>query len=135
MLKKLFFVALALPALAFCSSKEDRLLYRLWNDFKTTNMNDLNKFTSNAFQSVHSDGARNKTQELDLIAHLNMTDYTLTHIKHTQTHGVLIFTYVVTTTETINNATHTSTSERMSVFQKNGKKWVWIAHASLAPAG
>ena len=135
MLKKLFFVALALPALAFCSPKENRVLYRLWNDFKTTNMNDLNTFTSNEFQSAHSDGARNKTEELDLVAHLNITDYTLTNIKRTQTHGLLIFTYVSTTTETINNVSITSTSERMSVFQKHGKKWVWVAHASLAPVG
>jgi hypothetical protein len=134
MLKKLLFVALALPMLAFCSqSKENKLLYRLWNDFKTANLYDLNKFTSDEFQSAHSDGARNKTQELQLIAGLNMTGYTLSQIKHTETHGVIIFTYMATTTETINNVTQTSTAERLSVFQKHGKKWLWIANASLAP--
>jgi hypothetical protein len=134
MLKKLFFVALALPVFAFCSSsKENRLLYRLWNDFKTANLYDLNNFASRSLQSVHSDGARNKTQELQLIAGLHMTGYTLTEIKRTKTHRVLIFTYIATTTETINDATITSTSERMSVFQRIGKRWFWIAHASLAP--
>jgi hypothetical protein len=134
MLRKLFFIALALPALAFCSSsKENRLLYRLWNDFKTANLYDLGKFTSKEFQSVHTDGASNKTQELQLIAGLNMTDYTLSEIKHTKTHNVIIFTYKATTTETINGNQITSTSERMSVFQKHGDSWHWIAHASLVP--
>ena len=132
MLKKLLFVLFAFPVLAFCSApKENRLLYRLWNDMKTANMYDLGKFTSNNFQSAHTDGARNKTQELQLIANLNMTGYTLSNIKHTKTHNTLIFTYVATTTETINDIIITSSSERLSVFQKHDGKWFWIAHASL----
>ena len=134
MLKKFFLLALALPALAFCSaSKDNRLLYRLWNDFLTANMYDLNKFTSKEFQSVHTDGALNKTQELQLVANLNMTSYTLSSIKHTKTHGVLIFTYMAATTETINGTPITATSERISVFQKKGNSWYWIAHANLVP--
>ena len=132
MLKKVLFFVLALPTLAFCSStKENRLLYRLWNDMKTTNMYDLGKFTSKHFQSAHYDGARNKSQELQLIANLHMTDYTLSDIKRTKSHNVLIFTYFATTTETINDYPITSTSERISVFQKHKGSWRWIAHANL----
>jgi hypothetical protein len=132
MLKKLLLIALALPMLAFCSSsKEDRLLYRLWNDMQTSNMYDLGKFTSKHFQSAHYDGARNKAQELQLIANLHMTGFVLSNIKHTKTHDTIIFTYVATTTETINDQTVTSSAERLSVFQKHDGKWFWIAHANL----
>ena len=132
MLKKLFFIALALPTLAFCSvARDNRLLYRLWNDFLTANVYDLNKFTSKEFQSAHIDGARNKTQELQLIANLNMTNYSLAQIKQTKTHDVRIFTYMATTTETVGGSPVTVTSERISVFQKHGNSWFWIAHANL----
>ena len=132
MLKKLFLLALALPTLAFCYPvREPRLLHRLWNDMKTTNMHDLGKFTSKHFQSAHYDGARNKTQELQLIANLHMTDYELSDIKCTKSHNVLIFTYLATTTETINEYPITATSERISVFQKHKGSWRWIAHANL----
>ena len=134
MLKKLFFLVLALPTMAFCSStKENKLLYRLWNDFKTANIYDLNKFTSRAFQSVHTDGALNKSQELVLVAGLNMTSYTLSQIKRTKAHNVIIFTYLAATTETINGTPITATMERISVFEKHGGSWYWVAHANLVP--
>jgi hypothetical protein len=132
MLKKLLFVALAFPVLAFCSSsKENRLLYRLWNDMQTSSMHDLGKFTSKHFQSAHYDGARNKAQELQLIANLHMTEFALSDIRHTRTHDTVIFTYVATTTETINDQPITASAERLSVFQKHDGKWFWIAHANL----
>ena len=134
MLKKMFFLVLAFPTLAFCSStKDNKLLYRLWNDFKTANIYDLNKFTSREFQSVHTDGALNKSQELTLVAGLNMTNYTLSQITRTKTHNVIVFTYQATTTETINGTPITSTTERISVFEKHGNSWYWIAHANLVP--
>lgn len=132
MLKKLLFVLVAIPVFAFAdSSTGEKLLNRLWKDFKEGNVKKIKEYTSAKFQSVHYDGARDRKGELQLIANLHLQSYTLTDKKFTREHNVLIITYTANVVEMINNQPVSKQAPRMSIFEKIDGKWKWIAHASL----
>ena len=133
MLKKLLLVLLVLPALSFAgeNAKGYMLLNRLWKDMQAGNIKTIKNYTSEKFQSVHQDGARNRAQELKLIANLHLTAYQLTDVKITKDHNVFIISYVANATETINNVPITATSPRLTVFEKHEGKWKWVANANL----
>ena len=132
MVKKFLFLILFLPVFVFADgSKGEKLLDRLWKDMKEGNVKAIKKYTSFDFQSVHYDGARDRHGELQLIANLHLQAYSLTSIKVTEEKNVLIITYLAQVQEMINGQPVTSTSPRLSAFEKVKGKWKWIAHASL----
>jgi hypothetical protein len=133
MVRNFLFILLFLPALIFADSSKEggKLLNRVWRDMKEGRVDAIKKYTSPKFQSVHYDGARNRSQELNLIAQLNMTSYSLTHVKVTEEHNVLIISYFAQVTETINDIVVTSNTPRLTVFEKVHDKWKWVGHASL----
>ncbi|MCF7791765.1 MAG: nuclear transport factor 2 family protein [Victivallales bacterium] len=108
------------------------LVKTIWNEMKNGNVKKLSKIISTDFQSIHQDGARNKKQELELIKNLNLKYYTLKNFSVTKSNDIIMVIYDVEVFETINGEELKEvTSPRMSIFQKVGKKWLWIAHANL----
>jgi hypothetical protein len=133
MLRKFLLIILFLPVFAFADgSKGEKLLNHLWKDMKEGNVRSIKKYTSPEFQSVHYDGARDRSEELQLIANLHLQSYSLTSIKITEERNVLIITYLAQVQEMINGQPVASTSPRLSAFEKVKGKWKWIAHASLS---
>lgn len=134
MLKNFLFVLMFLPALVFAdSSKGEKLLNRFWSDMKAGKVEKIKGYTSEKFQSVHYDGARNRHQELDLIANLHLTSYILSQIKITQPENdTYTITYFAQVTETIGGQPVTSNTPRMTTFQKIHDNWKLISHANLA---
>lgn len=112
----------------------EKLEKQLWEDFKAKNWNSIEAKISPDFQSIHSDGARNDKEELRLIKNLNLGKYTLSDFKITERGSTIIITYMVAAEETIDQKRMPKNPmPRMSVWQKNGEKWEWIAHANLDP--
>jgi len=134
MWKKLLCVLMVLPALAFAGEiKDHKVLYRLWNDMKEANVKAIKKYTSPSFQAVRYNGAQNRAQELQIIANLHMTGYTLTNIVVTKNRHVLVFTYNAATTETVSGQVMSDTpTQRITVFERKEGKWIWVSHASFA---
>jgi hypothetical protein len=112
----------------------EQLVRDLWSNMKANHWQKLDKAMSPAFQSVHSDGARDRAQELKLIKGLKMGDYTLDKFKTTRQGPVLVVTYQVTVSETIDGKrlTH-KPAPRLTVFFKAAGGWQWLAHANLRP--
>jgi hypothetical protein len=136
MLKTVVFFLMFLPALIFAEnsaehSKGEKLLNRFWKDMKEGHVKAIKKYTSPQFQSEHWNGACNRAQELNLIANLNLTSYSLSSVKITEEHNVLIISYLAEVNETINNQVINSTSPRLTIFEKVHDKWKLVAHANL----
>jgi hypothetical protein len=110
------------------------LVRQLWTDFASCDEEALEQWMSPGFQSAHQDGARNRSEELELLLGLQLGDYKLGHFYSTQTANVLVVSYTVTVQETIDGKKlPENRSQRLSVFMHNGKSWKWIAHANLNP--
>lgn len=86
------------------------------------------------FQSVHPDGARDRTGEIALIKRLNVGPYKLDNFKVTKNGDLLIVTYRISVVETVGGKQlSTKPAMRQSVWAKNAAGWQWIAHANLNP--
>lgn len=123
---------------SYCSAAEttlgERLERQLWEDFKKQNWAAIEKKISPEFQSVHADGARDRTQQIELIKKLDIGKYELAKFTTTQSETAIIVTYYAAVTENINGAKTSNTpTPRLSVWEQSGDKWYWIAHANLIP--
>ncbi|MDP9268501.1 MAG: nuclear transport factor 2 family protein [Acidobacteriota bacterium] len=85
------------------------------------------------FQSLHSDGARDRAGELELIKNLHMTKApTFTDFKVTRSGDLLIITYRAASDEVIDGKSQAGKANpHMSVWQKTSAGWVWISHANI----
>ena len=87
-----------------------------------------------SFQSVHSDGIRDRIAELALIKGVNLGTYTLHDFKVTKADNHLIVTSWISIEETIDGERlSTKSSPRLSVWDKNPNGWQLIALANLNP--
>lgn len=115
-------------------SEGEQLEKQLWADFKAKNWSAIESRIATGFQSVHEDGARDREGELRLIKNLNISDYDLADFKVTQSGDAIMVTYRVSTQETIDKTQLSPEgSPRLSVWQKTGTGWQWVAHANLEP--
>ena len=111
-----------------------KLVRQVWADMKAGNIEAIEKWLAQGFQSVHQDGTRNREQEIELIKGLNLGEYTLTDFTVTQNGPVIIVTYFVSVAETIDDKRLSSTpAARLSGFLKTDDGWKWIVHANLKP--
>lgn len=53
----------------------------------------------------------------------------------TEADGVLVVRYVLDVEQTANGATRTDAAPRLTVFRKDGDRWLVAAHANFAPIG
>ncbi|MBU0504636.1 nuclear transport factor 2 family protein [bacterium] len=139
---KVIFITIIMLSISFAAIAQEKsntemgkeLVEKAWVDMKQGNVEALDKMMSPAFQSIHQDGARNKKEELALISKLNLGDYKLTNFKVSFDGAVLLASYFVTVTETIDGKQLDKTpAPRLSVFVKKDNNWLWIAHANLKP--
>ena len=112
----------------------EALVRQVWSAIKAVDVKTLETLMDPGFQSVHEDGARNQAGQLELIKGLNIEDYQLSEFKVTRAGDVMIVTYQVVTSETIDGKRLTKApAMRMSVFVKIDGAWRWAAHANLRP--
>jgi hypothetical protein len=110
----------------------EKLVRQVWGDMKSGNIEAIEKYTAQGFQSVHQDGARTREQEIKLIKGLNLGEYTLSNFMVTQNGPVIIASYFVSVAETINNKRLSSEpTPRLSVFLNTASGWQWITHGNF----
>jgi hypothetical protein len=110
------------------------LVQKAFAQMKQQNLPALEGFMAPGFQSIHSDGPRTKEQELALIKELNLGDYMLDAFEETHDGDLIVVTYTVSVTETIDGEVLSSKpAPRMSVFRYTHQGWQWMAHANLKP--
>ena len=128
------------PAAASAADHDlgQQLVEKLWAGFAKPDLAALDKFVAPGFQSLHEDGARDWTQERQLIADLKLTPYVLFDYKVTRNGDVLLVTYQCIVGETIAavNLAKESTP-RLDVFVQTGGEWKLLSHVNvrkLAPS-
>ncbi len=110
----------------------EKLVHQVWGDMKSGNIEAIEKYTAQGFQSVHQDGSRTRAQELKLIEGLHLGDYTLSDFTVTQTGPVIIASYFVSVAETIDGKRLSSEpSPRLSIFLDTESGWQWIVHGNF----
>ena len=108
----------------------EQLVRRLWANMQQNNMLAIKEIIADGFQSVHSDGARDRQEESELIGRLDMGEYTLDNFQVTREGPVLVITYRASVRETINTQRLSAKpAARMSVFLKTGSGWKWVTHS------
>lgn len=114
------------------SGEGEQVEREFWEDMKSFNLKALEAKIAPEFQSVHSDGTRNKTAELELIKNLKLKKFFLSNFKITHRDDTLIITYLVAAPETIDERHLSPTPKlRMSIWKKKHDQWQIIAHANL----
>ena len=87
-----------------------------------------------SFQSVHSDGTRDRIAELALLKGVNLGTYTLHDFKVTKADNHLVVTSWISIEETIDGERlSTKSAPRLSVWDKTPTGWQMIALANLNP--
>ncbi len=110
----------------------EKLVRQVWLDMKSGNIEAIEKYTSQGFQSVHQDGTRTREQEIKLIKGLNLGEYTLSDFVLTQNGPVIVASYFVSVEETINGKRLSSKpTPRLSIFLNTASGWQWITHGNF----
>jgi hypothetical protein len=112
----------------------ERMEKQMWEDIKTKNWKTVEDKIAEGFQSVHSDGARDRAGEISLIKNLNVGKIALSDFKSTMNGDNIVVTYTISAQETIDlERLPTKPAPRLSVWKKAGNGWQWICHANLTP--
>ena len=110
----------------------EQLVKEVFAAIKERNWDKLENMIHPAFQSVHYDGARNQSQEMQLLKGLHLGDYTLSKFRITMSEVILVVSYIVSAEELIEGKpTLPKSSCRLSVFHKTDEGWKWVSHASF----
>lgn len=128
-------IGLALPATAGDNNDLGKVLVKEFfalvaaKDWKT-----LERHLAPCFQSAHSDGARDRAQEMALLKKLNLGSYKLADFKTTRQGKIVVVSYTVSAAETIDGGrTNKRPAPRLTVFSYDKTTWQLLAHANLKP--
>lgn len=106
----------------------------MWADFNGKDWKTVESKIADGFQSVHPDGARDRTGEIKRIENLNLGQFTLSNFKSTTFGDTIVVTYMIAVQETIDQKRlPTKPAPRLSVWKKGPNGWQWICHANLNP--
>ncbi|MBM3688978.1 MAG: nuclear transport factor 2 family protein [Actinobacteria bacterium] len=87
------------------------------------------------FQSVHTDGPRDKAKELEMLKAEDLGEYSLTDFTTTRAGDTLVATHWLSVAETINGSRlSTKPAPRLTVWRSGPDGWKIIAIANLNPA-
>ena len=110
----------------------EKLVTELFTAMKDKNWDKVENMIHPAFQSVHHDGARNKSQEMQLLKRINLGNYRLSKFKITMSDTILVVSYIVSAEEFIDGKpTSSEPTCRLSVFHQTEDGWKWVSHASF----
>ena len=134
MLKYLLALMLLLNISLFADvSQGENLERQMWGYIKDKKWKELDDRIAPYFQSALFTGALNKEKYLDHAKTLNASDYKLTNFVVTEGPGIIVVTYNVSVSETIEGKRLSANAARLSVWQNVKDDWKWVAHALLVP--
>ena len=109
----------------------EQLEKQMWDAIKDKNWSFIERHIALDFQSIHDDGARNRTQEMALIKSLNLGDFIFSDIKVTEGYDTIVITYNVSVYETIDAVRIAGDkAPRLTVWRNVYGNWQWLAHAN-----
>lgn len=111
----------------------ERLEREMWKAMATSDMDRVAALIAPGFQSVHSDGARDRSEELSLISRLQLGPYTLSDFTVTRQGAAIVVCYFVEVAETIASERIGRKAARSSVWVMTRDGWQWVHHANLVP--
>ena len=112
----------------------EKMEKQMWEDMKAKNWKAVESKIAEGFQSVHSDGARDRAGEISLIKNLDVGQVGLSDLKSTVNGDNIVVTYMISAQETIDlERLPTKPAPRLSVWKKGASGWQWICHANLTP--
>lgn len=87
------------------------------------------------FQSVHTDGPRDKGKEIEMLKAEDLGEYSITGFTSTRAGDTLVATHWLSVAETINGSRlSTKPAPRLTVWRTGSAGWQIIAIANLNPA-
>lgn len=126
------FIALV-PTLLLANDYEvgEKLVNKLWRDFRDNNVHSMKRYISPAFQETIPalQIRRNAKQELESVKHLHITSFAIKSLRVKRQEKNLITTYFCQL-DTLENNQHVILpfSIRLTVWQEVNGKWKWMAH-------
>ena len=111
----------------------ERLEREMWKAMATSDMDRVAAMIAPGFQSVHADGARDRSEELSLISKLELGPYTLSDFTVTRQGAAIVVCYFVEVAETIASQRIERKAARSSVWLMTRDGWQWVHHANIAP--
>jgi hypothetical protein len=112
----------------------EKMEKQIWEEIKAKNWKAVESKIADGFQSVHPDGARDRSSEISLIKNLNVGQIALSDFKSTTEGDNIVVTYMISAQETIDlERLPTKPAPRLSVWKKGADGWQWISHANLTP--
>jgi Domain of unknown function (DUF4440) len=112
----------------------EKMERQMWEDIKAKNWEAVEGKIAEGFQSVHGDGARDRTGEIALIKKLDVGQVALSDFRSTVNGDNIVVTYMILAQESIDlERLPTKPAPRLSVWKKGASGWQWICHANLTP--
>jgi hypothetical protein len=110
----------------------EKLETQMWEDMKHRDYRAIEENIAKEFQSVHSFGALNRDEEIELIKKLYLGTYEISKVQVTESENTIVVTYLISVKEKIDNQELSAKpAPRLSVWKKFDNKWKWISHANL----
>lgn len=109
-----------------------KLVREVWDAILRKDQAKVNSIMAKKFQSVHTDGARNRAEETELINKNQLGEYKLSGFEVTREGKALTVSYVAEVKEEINGIKLSAApAMRMSIFYNTDQGWKWIAHTNF----
>ena len=112
----------------------EKMERQMWEDIKAKNWNAVESKIAESFQSVHTDGARDRASEITLIKKLDVGQVALSDFRSSMNGDNIVVSYMISAQESIDlERLPTKPAPRLSVWKKGASGWQWICHANLTP--
>jgi hypothetical protein len=110
-----------------------RLVHRFFNELVRRDVAQLRRFLSPAFQIQRADGSREtKAHYLRHLPHV--LSYRVRKLVQTTARGVVVMTYLASTTELVNGKqVQSAFAPRISTFVRGARGWQLASHANFNP--
>ena len=113
----------------------ETLIRQFFADAKSGDQAAIERTLGEGFQSVHTDGMRDRAAEIELIRTMKLGKSTLTDFKTTRNGPALVVSFEVNAPGEVLGGKQVGegTHERMAVWLETSQGWQLIAYANLAP--
>ncbi|CAN5586198.1 hypothetical protein BH23CHL8_BH23CHL8_29480 [soil metagenome] len=93
---------------------------------------DLEAFLAPEFQLLRSDGDL-LTRDAYLESPASVLEFSIERLVVTGSEDLIVTSYLLASTVTIEGVTRTTTAPRLTVFSRHGEDWLLAAHANFTP--